>query len=243
MAPRASTNYTTAAIFAVWGGRFAVTRAVEGERSVDVSRAASPEGTRGNDVGVRLRPTWRSTRALLVLAAVGSYLFVACSSGAGAGIVDESITEDVLGSSANAAPEFALEVFANENYASGEIVSLSDFEGQPVIVNFWYPSCPPCRLEMPDLEATFQKYKDDGLQLIGVMALVLDSAEEGQEFIDDFGITYAVGPDAVNQILIDYKVSAYPTSVFLDRNHEIVRTWAGVLTEDKLEELVGPLLQ
>ncbi len=216
---------------------------MEGEISVDVSRGTTSEGPHGKDVSVRVRPSWLSARALLVLAAVGSFLFVACSSGAVAGVVEEVITEDELGSSTNAAPEFALEVFANENYAMGELVSLSDFEDQMVIVNFWYPSCPPCRLEMPDLEATFKKYKDDGLQLIGVMALVLDSAEEGQEFIDEFGITYAVGPDTVNQILIDYKVSAYPTSVFLDRNHKIVRTWAGVLTAEKLEELIGSLLQ
>ena len=199
---------------------------------MDVSRSVALERPRGYDLSAPIKPSWLSARAALVVAAVASFLFVACSTAV------QSATRGV-----DAASDFELEVFANERYARGELVSLSDFEDQMVIVNFWYPSCPPCRLEMPDLEATFKKYKDDGLQLIGVMALVLDSAEEGQEFIDEFGITYAVGPDTVNQILIDYKVSAYPTSVFLDRNHKIVRTWAGVLTAEKLEELIGSLLQ
>ncbi len=145
--------------------------------------------------------------------------------------------------SEDAAPDFSLELFGNENYAKGELIELSQYEGQPVAVNFWYPSCPPCRLEMPDLEATFKKYKDAGLVLIGVQALVLDTVEEGQAFIDEFGITYAVGPDTETQILIDYGVANFPTTVFLDKDHNVVRKWTGILTAEKLDELIEPLLQ
>ena len=199
---------------------------------MDVSKNAALGRLDEHDVSPRRRSPWLSARAALAVAAVASFLFVACSTSA------QSATRGE-----DAAPDFEIEAFANENYTRGELVSLAGFEGQPVLVNFWYPSCPPCRLEMPDLEATFQKHKDEGLKFIGVMAMILDTVEEGQEFIDDFGITYAVGPDAETKILIDYKISSFPTTVFLNKNHEIVRTWAGVLTEEKLEEIVAPLLQ
>ena len=177
---------------------------------------------------LRLSRRW-AVPALAVLAAL---VLPACTtSGVPAGRGDE------------AAPDFELEVFGNDNYAKGEVVSLSQFEGQPVVINFWYPSCPPCRLEMPDLEATWRKHKDDGLQFIGIQSLSLDSVDEGQEFVDEFGITYAIGPDTEGKILIDYNAVHWPTTVFLDKNHEVVRSWAGVLTEEKLEEIVAPLLE
>jgi cytochrome c biogenesis protein CcmG/thiol:disulfide interchange protein DsbE len=60
------------------------------------------------------------------------------------------------------APEFSLTNF------EGETVTLSQFRGQVVIVNFWASWCPPCREEAPYLEATWRKYKDDGVVFIGV---------------------------------------------------------------------------
>ena len=170
--------------------------------------------------------------AIVPFVVIAALLAAACTtSGVPTGRGDES------------APDFELEVFGNENYEKGEVVQLSQYEGQPVVINFWYPSCPPCRLEMPDLEATWQKHKDDGLQFIGIQSLSLDTVEEGQEFVDEFGITYAIGPDAEGKILIDYNAVHWPTTVFLDKNHEVVRSWAGVLTEEKLDEIVAPLLK
>ena len=174
----------------------------------------------------------RSWSAMLPLLALAALLLAACTtSGVPAGRGDQ------------AAPDFELEVFGNENYEKGEVIHLSQYEGQPVVINFWYPSCPPCRLEMPDLEATWRKHRDDGLQFIGIQSLSLDTVDEGQEFIDEFGITYAIGPDAEGKILIDYNAVHWPTTVFLDKNHEVVRSWAGVLTEEKLDEIVAPLLE
>jgi peroxiredoxin len=167
---------------------------------------------------------------MLIVAA--SFLFAACS---GLGVA-ASRTPD-------SAPDFELELFGNQDYTKGEKVSLSQFQGQPVVINFWYPSCPPCRLEMPDLEAAYQRHKDDGVKFIGVQLLGLDSVGDGQDFIDDFGVNYAVGPDRDSGIVIDYKVVGFPTTFFLDKRHEVVRSWAGALTGEKLEELIQELLQ
>ena len=178
----------------------------------------------------------------LFVAMLAPLLIVACSAGAEAP-VDQSTGAASVEARADLAPDFQLALFANDNTAKGELIKLSQFRGQPVVINFWYPSCPPCRLEMPDLEATFQKHKEDGVQFIGVQLLGLDSVEDGEEFIEEFGISYAVGPDPDGSIVKDYKVIGFPTSVFVDRDQQIVTSWAGALTGEKLEELVQELLQ
>ena len=63
------------------------------------------------------------------------------------------------------APDFTMRLLGTE-----EEVSLSDFKGQPVLINFWATWCPPCRAEMPWIESLHQKYKDDGLVVLAVDA-------------------------------------------------------------------------
>ena len=144
---------------------------------------------------------------------------------------------------AETVPDFELALFSNENHAEGEMVSLSDFTGRPVVLNFWFPSCPPCRAEMPDFEAAFLRHKDTGLQFIGVQQVGLDSARDGQEFIDEIGISYAIGPDVDSTIFLAYEITSFPTTYFLDRGHNVVRKWQGPLNEEKLEEFIAVLLQ
>jgi len=74
---------------------------------------------------------------------------------------------------------------------------------------------------------------------IGIMSLVLDTVADGQNFVDEFGITYAIGPDSDGSILIDNKIIGFPTTIFLNDKHEVVRKWAGVLNAEKLDELIA----
>ena len=173
----------------------------------------------------------------VMLVAIASVLFVACSPGV------EPTEVSAADAAGDTAPAFELEVFGNENYTRGDTVSLAQFEGRPVVINFWYPSCPPCRLEMPDLESTFKKHRADGVEFIGVQLLGLDSAQEGQEFTEEFGLTYALGPDPDGSIVKAYDVIGFPTSVFLNSRHEVVSSWTGPLNAEKLEELVQEALQ
>ena len=190
----------------------------------------------------RKRPFAFPARTGLFTAILAPLVVVACSAGAKAP-VDPGTEAARVEAIADLAPDFQLELFANDNHPDGELIRLSQFRGQPVVINFWYPSCPPCRLEMPDLEATFLKHKVDGVEFIGVQLLGLDSVEDGQEFIEEFGISYAVGPDPDGSIVKDYNLIGFPTSVFVSRDQQIVRSWAGALTGEKLEELVQELLQ
>lgn len=184
---------------------------------------------------------------MATLAVIIAVAIAGCSAGAGtaargAAVTSSSGAEEGTPPSA-VAPNFHLELFGNENHANGETISLSQYAGQPVVVNFWYPSCPPCRVEMPDLEASFLGNKEAGVEFIGVQLLGLDTAEDGQAFIDEFGITYAVGPDPDGSIVSAHKVIGFPTTVFLDRDHEVVRSWTGALNQEKLDEIIRGLLE
>ena len=144
------------------------------------------------------------------------------------------------GSEDIAAP-FNFEAFGNENFEKGQAISLDTFEGKPIVLNFWYPSCPPCRLEMPHFEAAFQSHKDE-VAFVAIQQLGLDSADEGQDFVEEFGLTYAVGPDTSGTVIKEYDVKTFPTTVFLDKDHTVVRKWAGPLNEEKLNELIEEIL-
>ena len=175
-------------------------------------------------------------------------LFAACGGGGASETPSSTDTNKVTKSeapqrAADAVPDFEIALFGNENYAEGELVRLSDLQGRPVVLNFWFPSCPPCRAEMPDFEAQFRKHKDRGIHFIGIQQLGLDSAQDGREFITDLGLSYAIGPDVDNSVFKDYEIRSFPTTYFLDRDHRLVRKWQGPLNEEKLEEFIGVLLQ
>ena len=144
------------------------------------------------------------------------------------------------------APDFELVLFANDEHEAGEAIKLSDFMGRPVVINFWFPSCPPCVAEMPEFEEAYQQFKEDGVQFIGVQLLGLDTVEDGQTFVNRLKVNYALGPDdsgdSFGDILRNYSVSSFPTTVFIDRNQNINRTWAGPLNLEKLEELIQEIL-
>lgn len=139
------------------------------------------------------------------------------------------------------APDFELTLYETETRQAGETLRLSDLKGKPVVLNFWFPSCPPCVAEMPEFERVFQSHKSSGVEFVGVQLVGIDTAQDGQSFVQEVGVTYALGPDE-DDIITKYKVSGFPMTVFIDKQQNIVRKWQGVLTEEKLEELVGEIL-
>ena len=145
-----------------------------------------------------------------------------------------------------AAADFELVLFGNEEHTAGDTITLSQFAGQPVVLNFWFPSCPPCVAEMPDFEEAYQKFKPDGVQFIGVQLVGLDTVEDGQKFVKKLGVNYLLGPDSQGEdsgdIVKKYRVAGFPTTVFIDRDHNVARRWSGALNLEKLEELIQEIM-
>ena len=72
--------------------------------------------------------------------------------------------------------------------AEGDAVSSADYEGQVVVLNFWYAACPPCRVEAPDLEKLHLSLEGDGASFLGVN--VRDQADTARTFETETGVTY-----------------------------------------------------
>ena len=96
----------------------------------------------------------------------------------------------------------------------GETLSLTDLRGSPVIVNFWGPSCVPCRDEFPLFKAKLEQYADDGLVILGV--LMHDSPEPARTFVEDFQASWPTVLDPDGAIRTAYRTVARPTSFFID---------------------------
>ena len=123
---------------------------------------------------------------------------------------------------------------------SGNNVSLSDFKGKPVYINFFATWCPPCRGEMPDIEKMYQKYKDRGL-----VVLAIDLNEDTgtvQNFISQAGYTFKVLLDQSGVTRKDYDTTSIPVSVFVDKSGGIIAERVGSLTEAEMEGYIAKLV-
>jgi len=132
------------------------------------------------------------------------------------------------------APGFSLENL------QGERVSLSDLKGQPILINFWATWCPPCRFEMPVIEAAYQKYRDQGFVVLAVD--VQEPRGLVQSYVKRLGLAFPVVLDRDGQVAADYRVRAYPTSVFINRKGEIMQIHRGMMTAEMIERYLANIL-
>jgi peroxiredoxin len=96
----------------------------------------------------------------------------------------------------------------------GTVVRLSALRGHPVLVNFWGPSCVPCRDEFPLFSQELGTHADDGLAILGV--LMFDPPETARDFIADFGATWPTIDDPNGTIRTAYRAVARPQTYFID---------------------------
>ena len=112
------------------------------------------------------------------------------------------------------APEFAL------RDSNGTMVSLDDFAGKPLVLNFWASWCPYCKKLQPGLETLAATYAEQGLTVLGVNFRE-DEGVLPQEILKQRGLTFKTliaGDDTAR----DYGVQGTPTTFFIDRKGEII---------------------
>jgi cytochrome c biogenesis protein CcmG/thiol:disulfide interchange protein DsbE len=136
--------------------------------------------------------------------------------------------------SSGKAPDFTITSF------EGETITLSELRGQVVIINFWASWCPPCREEAPYLEATWRKYKDQGVIFIGVD--YVDTESKALAYIDEFDITYFNGPDVGTRISHDYNMQGVPETFYVSKNGDLHGLKVGPLFPPELDEVIDELL-
>ncbi|MGM0366238.1 MAG: peroxiredoxin family protein [Actinomycetota bacterium] len=122
----------------------------------------------------------------------------------------------------------------------GEEVSLSDFEGKLVVLNFWATWCPPCRIEIPDFIKVYAQYGDKGVQFLGVSN---ESRDTLVSFVAEYGINYPILIDgSVDTIMPAWEIRAIPTTFILGENGEILEKFEGLLTQEQLENVLDKWL-
>ena len=126
------------------------------------------------------------------------------------------------------APDFQLETL------DGRKVKLSDFRGKAVVLNFWATWCQPCKIEMPWFIEFEKKYKDQGVEFVGV-AMEDTPKNDIEKFLRDMQVNYLIllGTEAVGE---QYGgIMGLPTTFYIGRDGKIVEQHAGLISKDDIE--------
>ena len=132
------------------------------------------------------------------------------------------------------APEFTVKDLA------GRTVSLADYKGKVLVLNFWATWCPPCRAEIPDFIAAYKELKSRGLEILG---LSLDNApaDRLREWTEAVGINYPVAL-ATPQVIEAYQPGDYvPATIIIDAKGRIRFRNVGAMDKEALARLFKEL--
>ena len=121
----------------------------------------------------------------------------------------------------------------------GDALSLADLRGRPVIVNFWGPSCVPCREEFPLFRAKLDEHAADGLAIVGI--LMFDPPAPARDFIADHGATWPTIDDPEATIRTAYRAIARPQTYFIDRDGILREIRIGQVTDAEFELLYASI--
>ena len=116
---------------------------------------------------------------------------------------------------------------------TGAAFDLVSLRGSPVLLNFWGPSCAPCREEFPLFKAKLAEHAGTGLQIVGV--LMGDPTAPALDFIAQYGATWPTVDDPSGAIRNAYRVAARPQTYFIDRDGILRSIQVGQLTDAEFE--------
>jgi thiol-disulfide isomerase/thioredoxin len=134
----------------------------------------------------------------------------------------------------------------------GKTVKLSDFKGKKVYINMWASWCGPCMREIPELEKTYQKLKDNKDIIFLSMTSPNDAEfknqspqDKGKDVIlnkaKELGVTYPVLFDVNDRFIINYAIRSFPTHIFINSDGTIGNRIAGGVTEELLTKEIEKL--
>jgi cytochrome c biogenesis protein CcmG/thiol:disulfide interchange protein DsbE len=115
----------------------------------------------------------------------------------------------------------------------GVAFDLVALRGRPVLVNFWGPSCVPCRNEFPLFKAKLAEHAADGLAIVGV--LMHDPPAPARDFVAQYGAPWPTVDDPDGALRTAYRVAARPQSYFIDRAGILRAIQVGEVTEAEFE--------
>lgn len=114
----------------------------------------------------------------------------------------------------------------------GDTVSLDDYRGQLVMLNFWATWCPPCRAEMPLLQSAYEQLEGMGFTILAVNNS--ETLAQVTPFVESYGLTFPVLMDEQATVQRQFNITGYPTSMFLDPDGDVYAVHSGMINADQL---------
>ncbi len=143
------------------------------------------------------------------------------------------------------APDFTLKT------VDGKDFTLADYAGKVILLNFWGTWCPPCRREIPDFIKLYDRYQDDGLEIVGI-TLSSGTAADIAKFSQQWNMNYHILTDingsesqevtALYSRATNYPINGIPTTFLIDRDGYIRKSYVGPRTEEIFYNDLKPFL-
>ncbi|MBE3554602.1 MAG: TlpA family protein disulfide reductase [Thermicanus sp.] len=134
------------------------------------------------------------------------------------------------------APDFTIQDM------EGNTLNLADLKGKPIFINFWASWCPPCRAEMPHIQAAYEKYGGQ-IQFVMINTIEADTLEDLKAYIGEAKLTFPVYLDKKNLVNDLYQVPGWPTSLFINKKGIIVERLTRPMTAEMTESLMQSILK
>ena len=201
-----------------------------------------------------------SGRQLLTafLAVVGTFVILVAvttplgQAGGTPGLVDPRASAFIIASPpaeglavGSLAPELEITLDDGTTYQltdlDGAPIRLDALRGKVVWINFWADWCPPCQQETPILRELDERYRDEGLEIIGV-GVQQTTVEDVTEYADRYELDYTIGFDGSGHIFREYRAYALPTQYFIDPDGVLAQIVVGPVDEAGASALIESLL-
>lgn len=140
---------------------------------------------------------------------------------------------------------FNVSLYQGQEILGGDDINFADLldDGKPVVLNFWGGDCPPCRAEMPAFQNVFENHEGE-LTFLGVDVgtfFGLGTRQEAIDLLNELNITYPAGSSNRSPV-VNYSVTALPTTIFFGANGEVFDRASGALNESRMESIVSGML-
>jgi thiol-disulfide isomerase/thioredoxin len=114
---------------------------------------------------------------------------------------------------------------------------INDYKNNLVLLNFWFPSCPPCVYELEILNEINKEL--DSTSIIGVQVLGLDTQDDGIKMFKNKKIQYKSIVDNENYLVQNLEITVFPTTILFDTKGDEIKRWIGIIDKEKVKKEIA----